>query len=257
MRQRFNALFIVACFLLGLSGSASAQQVFTPEETSALLKDIVSSETLPYASLQVTQRGDIFPSADNYGAYLGLQAYPAQESRNNAVSSELAINYPFREGETLRYSWRMKLPASFTSDAPDNRWWLLARWNDQANLQIGERPETFAGHNPAIMIGYRQLEGKHSLSFSYGIPQAITTIPFAAPADQWVKFCLEVTWSRGDQGVARLFVNDGKLPLREAKGPNLYTKYHTLFRLGMYRNAAIQSRAALYVGDVKIEKLAR
>lgn len=256
MLRALSVALITAATLVAsgaLAGSGSAQLSDADKE---MLTGVISENLLPYTTVEGPPRYALSAGTDAYGKVAGLTVYPNQSPKNGMVSSEIAISYPYKEGETMRYSWRMKIPNGFVPDTPRNRWWLVARWNDQANPLLGERPEQFLGHNPAMMIGYKDIGGKDVLTFSYGIPEALAAGSFNVTRNGWVKFAVEVTWTRGLKGKARVFVNDSKQPFYEVTGKNMYSKNYNVFRLGIARSTEIQTPAALHFSDVKIEKIA-
>lgn len=228
-----------------------AESVLSSSETQALLQGSVEESLLQKTTFDIPASTSASRGSDAYGSYIALQVKPGQIVKNTAVSSELAIDYPYEEGDIVRYSWRMKLPDNFAPDA-GNHWWLVARWNSQPNPAMGEKAEDFVGRNPAMMLGYKLANGQDALYLAYGVPDTLSTVNFTLPRGEWVKLTLEVKWSRSNEGWVKLYVNDGKAPYREARGRNMYGKYHNLFRLGSYRSADIQTDATILYGDVRV-----
>lgn len=256
---RISSLY--AGIFLAFSGVATptvaqiSDSRITQEASQKVLKDIVCATCLPYAQLEVPVGGDYWLGRDSYGDFIALRVNSYQRVKNSAMSTELAISYPYKEGDTLRYSWRMRLPGDFASDYPYNHWWLFARWNDQANPKLGEKPEDFLSHNPAMMVGYKQADSQDMLNFSYGVPDTIKTEAFGIRRGDWIKLTAEVTWSRTEKGEAKLFVNDSKQPLRVVSGPNMYSKHLNILRLGMSRSVDIRTSTYIQIGDVEIERV--
>lgn len=235
--------------LIGFSLSSAAIAAEDP------VKAVVASAIAQYARLDGTAVTGTQVGEDAYGKFIALRSYYGQKAKFGGTSSELAVDFPFEEGETIVYSWRMKVPSAMFAYDPQNRWWLLARWNDQPNKAFGQRETDFLGHNPTILFGYKLAEGRDTLTLSYGIPEAVNVGTFSIPRDEWIKLTMEVTWSRSASvGKAKLFVNDSKVPFKEMTGRNMYGKYRTLFRVGNFRSGEIQTEASLMIGDVKVER---
>lgn len=218
-----------------------------------LLSYAVSEALIPYARLEAdsnrVERGQ-----DVYGKYLALLIAPGQRIKNGGLSSEISINFPYEEGDIVRYSWRMMVPERFGADA-ENRWWLVARWNAQPNPRLGEKAETFHTLNPPLLVGYKMVNGLDTFSLSYGIPQPVSTDAFSVIRNDWTKVDMVVKWSRGNDGYAKLYVNDSKTAVKELTGRNMYTKYHNILKLGSFRSPSIFTEATFLFGDIKAEKV--
>lgn len=240
-----------AIFLLASQAMATGEPQ-TSEPDDAYLKLIVSPTILSNSRLEVKDLTKVLPKSDAYGNSLTLQLYDGLPVMNGGTSAELAVDYPYQEGATVRYSWRMMIPATFAADNPANRWCLFARWNDQPNTKYGEKAEMFSTHNPVLMLGYKMTEGVDTLYFSYGIQDAITATTFAVRRNEWMKMVMEITWSRGDKGRAKLFINDSPIPITEVRGANMYGRYHNLFRVGLNRSAQVRSLTSIAIGDINV-----
>lgn len=248
--------FVFASSFVLLCADTAAQSLNkppVPEAEKQYLSYAINEQILPYARLDATPN-TVTTRTDTYGNSVWFFTHGGQTIKNGGRASEIAIDYPYKEGETLRYSWRMNLPTSFNPDAA-NRWWLVARWNAQPNPKMGEKPESFLALNPAILLSYKFVGGVDTFSLSYGVPNSITSDAFSVTRNEWVKIDMEITWSTSSKGKARLFINDSKLPVKEVSGHNMYGKYHNLFRLGTSRDPAISTEANIGFGDISIERI--
>jgi hypothetical protein len=102
---------------------------------------------------------------------LSLSPEHGRKSRGNR--GELSVDLPFIQGDTIRYEWQFMLPAEFTSDAPRNRWWLIAQWHDQPDRVRGESWEGHPERSPSIALSIR----KFPVSYRGLSPQNITPVP--------------------------------------------------------------------------------
>ncbi len=238
---------------LGLfAGAASyAAPAVVPQTAQTVLANAVTADTLRYARFDATTN-NISIGADAYGKHLGLTASDGQKIKNSGVNSEIVIDYPYVEGDTVKYSWRMMIPAFLPAD-PENRWWLIARWTPQANFKIGEKQETYNVLNPAIMITYKLQENRDTFALGYGVPDTILADAFSVTRNEWVKVDLVVTWSTTSSGKAVMYINNSKISATELRGRNMYHKHYDLFRLGIFRSPKIQEAATILYGDISVE----
>ncbi|CAN5301965.1 polysaccharide lyase [soil metagenome] len=219
------------------------------------LRSAVSADLLPFATIEIPAIENIRQGSDGRGAHLELRTFKGQTLKNGGVRAEISIDYPFREGETLRYSWRMMLPRDFASDAPANRWWIVAQWHDQPDRSKGQTWDGFPGHSPSVGLGYGQIEGQDSLSLLYGAPDPLPGGLIPISRGVWHDISVEIIWSLGPSGRVKVFMDGGKTPVREASGRNMYNAFQHYMKLGMYRHPDIRGDAWIYISDVSIQRL--
>ena len=245
---------LMEALALALLPAATTAQDLRPLELT-YLRAAVATELFPFAGIEIPAIENIRQGADALGSRLELRTYFGQPLKNGGVRAEVSVDYPYKEGDTVRYSWRMLLPNDFPSDSPQNRWWLMAQWHDQPNRTRGETWNSYPGHSPSVGLGYGQLNGKDQLSLLYGAPNPgpAGLIPISRGA--WHSITVEITWSRGPNGRAKVFVDGAATPVREASGPNMYNDFQHYMKLGMYRHPDIRGDAWIYIGDVRIQRL--
>lgn len=221
----------------------------------AYLRNAVPDALLPYAHLEVPALANLGAMSDSAGGFLGFRTYAGQAIVNGGVRAESSVDFPFREGDTVRYSWRFGITANFASD-PANRWWLFGDLHDQPDPTLGQTWSDYQPHSPSIGLGYGRLDGKDQLALLYGAPNPTTRglVPFSRGV--WHRVALQITWSQGANGRVALFLDDATKPVLQASGPNMYNAYQHYLKLGSYRDPAIQGDAWVYVRDVKIERVA-
>lgn len=231
----------------------------TPEGLRALelsyLESAMDPSLFDVALLELAGIENVSTSSDEGGPFLALRLYPNQPKKNNGVRSELSIDYPYQQGETVRYTWQFRVPEGFPNDAPENRWWVLADWHDQPDKTKGETWETYdgIGQSAPIIFGYGFLDGKDQVSFTYGTNhRPIGTFPFTK--GEWHTITIEVTWSQGSSGKAVVYVDEAVEPAFSVSGPNMLNAYQHYMKLGMYRHPDIALDNTIHIRQVRITK---
>jgi hypothetical protein len=253
-RQVWRRLESLALAALAICAPACSHADLRELELS-YLRSAVAPDLLQYASIEIPAIENIRQGTDPLGKHLELRTYRGQALKNGGVRAEISIDYPFKEGDTVRYNWRMMLPVNFVSDAPANRWWLVAQWHDQPDRTRGETWSGYPAHSPSVGLGYGQLAGQDTLSLLYGAPEPGPNglIPISRGA--WHAISVEITWSTGASGKVQVFVDGGKSPVREASGANMYNTFHHYMKLGMYRQPDIRGDTWIYIGGISIQRV--
>ena len=222
------------------------------------LRSAVAPNLLEYATIEVPSLDNIRQDSDELGPFLALRTYYRQPLKNGGVRAEIAIDYPYRDGDRVRYSWRMKLPTNFTADAGGNRWWLVGDWHDQPNRNRGETWAGYPGNSPPIGLGYgRNADGQDLLSLFYGAPDSRPVGLIPIPRGVWVRLAVEIDWSTGSSGRVQVFVNDAATPVLEARGRNMHNDFQHYMKVGGYRHPDIRGDAWIQIADIKVSTLAR
>lgn len=219
------------------------------------LRAAVAPDLLDYAHLEVAAVSSLQGLTDGSGSFLGLRTYQGQPLVNNGVRAELSVDYPWTEGQTIRYSWRFGIAGDFKSDGPNNRWWLFGDWHDQPNPNRGETWNGFPAHSPSIGFGYGQINGQDYLALLYGTPNPTTVglIPFSRA--MWHTMVVDITWSRGASGRVTVYLDGSSKPVIQATGANMYNDYQHYLKLGTYREPNIAGDTWVYVRDVSIQRI--
>ncbi|MCB9456401.1 MAG: heparin lyase I family protein [Anaerolineaceae bacterium] len=220
-----------------------------PDEVE-YLRAVVAENLLPYATVDVPSRENI-QILDDGG--LEMVLFPGQSLQHGGIRAEISVDYPYQEGDTVRYQWRIRLPEDFPPD-PQNRWWVIAQWHDQPDRTQGETWDNFPSNSPPVLFGYGNLVGQDVLSVSYGPTQVLAgLIPIRR--GEWITLTAEITWSQRADGALRVFLDDDTKPIITTTGMNMLNGFQHYFKLGMYRHPDINSENHLQIGDVYIEKL--
>ena len=220
----------------------------------AYLRHAVGDGQQFFAHLEVPALDNLRALSDGSGGFLGFRNYQGQPVVNNGVRAEGTVDFPFREGQTVRYSWRFGITKDFQSD-PANRWWLFGDLHDQPDASLGQTWADYQPHSPSIGLGYGRINGQDQLALIYGAPNPSTRglVPFARGV--WHRVALEITWSRGADGQVALYLDDATRPVLQASGPNMYNAYQHYLKVGSYRDPAIPGDSWVYVRDLKVERV--
>lgn len=216
------------------------------------LRAVVSPDLLDYASIEVPGLDNLRIGQEGGRDYLALRNFFGQKVKNNGTRAEVSIDYPFREGQTFVYSWKFKIPNDFQSDAPRNRWWLIADWHDQPDRNRGETWERFPGHSPPIGIGYGQPDGRDSISLFYGSPDSRTIGVIPIQRGSWQSIAVRITWSRGPAGRVALSMNGSATPVLQASGPNMHNDFQHFLKIGSYRHPEIRGDSWIWLRELAI-----
>ena len=244
--------FILGCALLITSCAGSLQQ--DPDQEKFYLEAIVEQpELMDVAGFELVSI-DSINLINGANSYVGLRLYPNQPKVNNGKRAELSFDYPFSPDDTILYDWKVMLPSEFPSDAPSNRWWVMAQWHDQPDVSKGETWDNFPPHSPSILLGYGMLDGQDYFGFSYGAGALDDIGLIPVTRGEWLRIRVEIHWSQGTNGSAKLYLNDNADPLFVVHGPNMFNAYQHFFKIGQYRDPEINTDNTVYIDDVNITK---
>jgi len=243
---------------LGLVGRFEAHlslahaTVAQAETMQALLAAVMAPELLPMAGIEVATRENIRRVADGGGLSLGI--IPGQRQVNGGTRAEIAVDYPFAEGDTVRYAWRFRLSAGTASDAPKNRWWLLGQWHVQPDKRAGETAWG-AQHalSPPVMLGYGVLDGRDVLALTYGVEPKPVLPAISFDRGVWNRITAEITWSRGAAGQAKILLNGTQVAA--ASGPNMQNAYQHYLKFGQYRHPGIAGESWIDLAELEIRTI--
>ncbi len=266
-------LVLVVLVILGIAavkkshdngqGDVSPNIPSTEEGLRALelsyLRTAVDESIIQYSVIEIAGIENISTSTDEGKAYLALHLHPGQSKKNNGIRSEVSIDFPYKEGDTVEYSWQFRIPENFISDAPQNRWWVFADWHDQPDKNKGETWDTYVAHSAPIIFGYGYLNGKDQLSLSTGIdgsekgivPRGLIPIT----KNIWHSVRLVVRWSQKEDGSVKVYFDGATSPTLSATGPNMLNGYQHYMKVGMYRNPDIMTENTINLRNIAISKL--
>lgn len=217
------------------------------------LRAALSEALIKYAHIEIAQIESVDIVQEVEGDSLALNLFQDNKKLRDRVRAEISIDYPYNEGETLRYSWQFKLPEVFPSDFPLNRWWVIGQWHDQPDISKGETWDGHESQSPPVLFGYGN-DGKDDiLSFTYGTTHTpIGTIPLKK--NVWNTITIDITWSQSDMGKAVVYLNGLDKPIFVANGANMLNGYQHYMKIGQYRHSDIATDNTVYVRNVAISK---
>ncbi len=223
-------------------------------ELTYLRAVISQAELLNYAYIEIPGFENIFIGNDEGSPFLALRTYTGQPLKNGGVRAEIAIDYPFKEGDTLLYSWQIRIPENFQSDAPKNRWWIVANWHDQPDVFKGETWKTYVTKSAPIIFGYGNINGKDLFGFTYGTQRTpIGTIPVTR--NVWHTITVEITWSQTANGKAKVYFDHPSTPVFSVTGPNMLNGYQHFLKTGSYRHPDIVADSTINMRNLTIKKI--
>lgn len=239
--MKYTAL--LTAFVTVFGTSSISQQDMMPQ--------IVASDLLAYTQLEILSPASISLQNENGDQYLELEVFPFQPKVNGGIRAEISVDFPHPADATVTYSWRFRLPENSQSDRK-NRWWIVAQWHDQPDIDIGETWETKPATSPAISLTYGVIDGVDHFGFSYGAPDPADLFVIPFPRGQWLDMKMVIDWSQGPDGSASFYLDNMENPVAKANGRNMYNAYRNYFKLGIYRHPGIQVNAQVHIDDVLI-----
>ncbi len=248
MHFRFLALLLLltAC---GRSSDPDAR-----EKELGYLRTVMPEDLLPYAQVEVPALENIAIQGEGTNKHLGLHVFPGQKKLHGGIRAEVSVDYPFHQGDTVKYAWRFMVPKDFVSDAPKNRWWIIGQWHDQPDESRGETWDEFVSRSPPVLISIGELEGKLGVGIAYGQDQSQKHGPIFIEPGKWHTITAIIRWSLKEDGKATFYLDDMTQPVAVAEGPNMHNDYPHYLKLGMYRHPEIQTDNWIYIDDLSITK---
>lgn len=172
---------------------------------------------------------------------------------NNGIRSELAINYPFVERDSVEYKWSFRIPSEHAPGDDVGRWWLIAQWHDQPNTKIGESWATFKGRSPPLALFIQKRNGTLGVGLYGPELKELKWIP--VPLNEWLEMSATIRWSTGTDGSAHLKVKNFPEVEFFYNGVTMLNDYMHYFKIGQYRKSDISKHAEVHVKNISIKKL--
>lgn len=226
------------------------------EETYLLYA--IDSSLLPYTNTEIPTIHNIATGTDTFGKFLELRLLPDQPILNKGIRSEISIDYPYNENDTVEYTWEFKIPTDFISDAPLNRWWLLADWHEQPDPTLGETWDTYESGSSPILFAYGNIDGADMIGLSTGSWRkdnlefrGVTPITRGV----WHKVRMVVVWSQNETGNVTVYLDDAEEPTFSVRGENMVNGYQHYMKIGQYRHPDIHTENSVFIKNISIQKL--
>lgn len=184
--------------------------------------------------------------------YVGFILKEDNPKVHSGVRSELAIGFPFEEGDTVEYRWSVYLPATGTPGGDSTQWWLLAQWHDQPDPRLGETWATFKAQPPPVAIHVENRQGVVGLGLSGLLGSKLSWTP--APLATWLDIRVTIKWSTGNDGVVS-FAVDGRPEFKYlSRGKNMLNHYHHYFKVGQYRAPTVNWATTVFVKNIRMKE---
>lgn len=114
--------------------------------------------------------------------HLTLRLFEKNAKRSGGVRAEVSVDHPFKERDTVRYEWSVRLADDFPTVAPANRWWLIGQWHDQPDKAKGGSWEGFPSHSPPVLLGFGERPAASASSpVMKDLPSATPAVGSASP----------------------------------------------------------------------------
>ena len=203
------------------------------------LADILSLETADCDGLSLAEGG--------VGFRLGDRSAPVY----GGIRSEVALDYPFVEGDVVKYAWEMKFPTGFAGDGPLNRWWLVAQWHDQPDRRKGEKWAGFAGRSPPVAIYVETRDGVPGIGVVLSGRDKRSWAPI--PRGDWLRVSTTVRWSSHDDGEVVFEVAGHPEFNARIAGRNMHNSFQHYLKLGQYRHPKIVQNTEVFFRSLRID----
>ena len=252
MKSLCQKLSLVACLLVGCDEGPQQENLQSLE--LQYLSSVVPEALLEYSHLEIAAREAVRINDEAGKQSLELSLSPEHGCKNRGNRAEVSVDFPFTQGETVRYEWQFMLPNEFPSDAPRNRWWLIAQWHDQPDRVHGETWDDHPERSPsvALSIGEDNETKELVLALNYGTGTVRNFGPVPLKRGVWHNVAVMVTWSTTDTGRVAMYLDDMDKALLTAEGANLHNRFQHYLKLGMYRHPEIMSRNSIHIRQLSI-----
>ena len=169
---------------------------------------VYQRELRDYFGIEIPHKKNVIIRRDCVGFFLDKDTPMLNYGRR----SEVAFDFPFQSGDTILYSWKIKIPKNFALGNFKKNSWILGQWHDQPNKDKGETWENFPPNNPAFFYQLRVISGELYLAptLMQTEPMANQLIPLRP--NKWLKVSTKIKWSLKTDGEINIFVDERKSP---------------------------------------------
>lgn len=243
------------CFVLLFLFACAKPAQLDEAKGETFLRAIIEEqpELLNIASFEIAAM-DAVRLVEAENPYIGLRLYPGLPMVNSGERTEISFDYPFEQGDTIVYKWRIMFKDDFSMAEESKRWWLISQWHDQPDIRKNESWEDFPAHSPPIALSYGILNGEEKLGFHYGVDSLDRVGMIPLIRDQWIDIRVEIHWSEGQDGSAAFYLDNASVPLFSAEGANMYNDYQHYFKIGQYRHPDFDTDNTVYFDNIRIYK---
>jgi hypothetical protein len=196
------------------------------------------------------------PECKNLSLFSGYAGFVLDEKNtylNKGIRSEISIDFPFVEGETIEYRWSIMVPSKNSPGGDSKQWWVIAQWHDQPDPRLGQTWATFKAQSPPVAIYIERRNGKVGLGLQGMRGKKISWS--SIPTDVWLDLNTSIHWSRGRFGYVNFSVKGHPELDAISTGPNMLNGYQHYFKAGQYRAPTANQRSVIYIKNIHFRKL--
>lgn len=246
LSKPFVWAFLLNCLLLG---GVKAQGCKLIDKSQLAKVMAIDSLLVPIVNLEIHGCENLIVGDTYAGFVLGEQNFLV----NGGVRAELAVDFPFVEGDTVEYRWSVLIPAKDAPGGDSNQWWLIAQWHDQPDPSLGQTWATFKAQSPPVAVHIETRNGVVGIGLSGLLGKKLTWVP--VPTGVWLNFIATIRWSTGANGSVRFRVEDHPEFEFTASGQNMLNGYRHYFKAGQYRTPAVSRYSVIYMKNFVFRKL--
>ncbi|MBS1142133.1 MAG: signal peptide protein [Proteobacteria bacterium] len=242
----FCRAMILGCFL---AGGAHAQGCALVDKYKLASVMSIDPVLIPLLNLEIPSCANIV-LGDSYAGFL-LNA--TNQPLNGGIRSELAIDFPFVEGDTVEYRWSVMIPTQDPPGGDSQQWWVIAQWHDQPDPRLGQTWATLKPQSPPVAIYIERRNGIVGIGLQGMQGKKNSWAP--VPLGVWLKLNATIRWSTTTTG-SILFSVEGHPELDSIlSGPNMLNGYKHYFKAGQYRAPSVSKASLIYLKNVRFRQL--
>lgn len=239
-----------AMLMIGLMvGAAQAQGCKLVDKQQLAKVMAIDPALVPLLNLEIHGCENIIVGSTDAGFVLNEQNYLV----NGGVRSELAIDFPFVEGDTVEYRWSVLIPTVDTPGGDSNEWWLIAQWHDQPDPRIGQTWSTLKAQPPPLAVHIEKRNGIVGIGLSGILGKKLSWAP--VPTGVWLNLSATIRWSTGANGAISFRVDNHPEMDAVASGQNMLNGYKHYFKAGQYRTPYVSRYSVIYMKNIRFRKL--
>ncbi len=248
LNPRLLFLPLILFFAVAQSAGTDQNRITQSDKEEILSILIEDADVREFAGIEM-------PSGRNFtlhDGFLSLHLFAGQDMLFNGVRSEVTVNFPFTEHDTVVYEWEVMLPPGFEHDFPENRWWNMGQWHDQPDLTLDETWADLPARSPVMSLHLKYYDENFYFAPRYmHVEPPFEDLVLITPGE-WMKLRFEIRWSQGDDGYMKLFIDDQREPHIFYIGPNMHNGYQHYLKLGMYRHPDIATDNTISLRSLNI-----
>ena len=248
INPRLSSIFLILFFAVAQSAGIDGNRVTQSDKEEILSLLIEDDGVREFAETELLSDRNYTIHDD----FLSLHLFAGQDLLFNGVRSEVTVNFPFTEHDTVVYEWEIMIPCDFNHDSPQNRWWNMGQWHDQPDLTLGQTWADLPARSPVMSLHLKFYDGEFYFAPRYMHVEPPSRDLVAITPGEWMKLRFEILWSLEDDGYMKLWIDDQSDPHIYYTGPNMHNAYQHYLKLGMYRHPDIATDNTISLRNLNI-----